>query len=97
MVAKELFAFADKEFEKVGLVYPWGTLGHSTGLQVHEGFEITRGQTRVFEPRMLFNIEPTHIEAGDARYHIEDTILITETGNELLSSFANTEEMFVIK
>lgn len=97
MVAKELFAFAEQEFKRAALVYPWGTLGHSTGLQVHEGFEITRNQTIAFQAGMLMNIEPTHIEPGDARYHIEDTILITETGIELLSSFANTEEMFVIR
>lgn len=97
MLAKELFCFAEQEFKSAGLVYPWGTLGHSTGLQVHEGFEITRNQTVAFQPGMLINIEPTHIEPRDARYHIEDTILITETGAELLSHFANTEKMFAIK
>lgn len=96
-VSKELFAFSEQEFKKAGMVYPWGTLGHSTGLRVHEGFEITRSQTMAFQPGMLINIEPTHIESGDARYHIENTVLITETGIEVLSDFANTEKMFVIK
>jgi Xaa-Pro aminopeptidase len=97
VVGKDLFAFSEAEFAKAGLVYPWGTLGHSTGLLVHEGFEITKNQTMAFQPGMLINIEPTHIESGDARYHIEDTVLVTENGIETLSSFSNTGAMFEIK
>jgi Xaa-Pro aminopeptidase len=97
VVARELFATADAAFSRVGLTYPWGTLGHSTGLRVHEGFEITRTSDRVIEAGMVLNIEPTHIEPGDARYHVEDTILVTETGVELLSNYADQREMYVIQ
>jgi Xaa-Pro aminopeptidase len=96
VVARDLFAFADQAFAKAGLRYPWGTLGHSTGLRVHEGFEITRTSERVIEAGMVLNIEPTHIEAGDARYHIEDTVLVTETGVEVLSNYYDPREMYVI-
>jgi Xaa-Pro aminopeptidase len=96
VVARDLFAIADRAFEKAGLRYPWGTLGHSTGLRVHEGFEITRSSDRVIEAGMVLNIEPTHIEAGDARYHIEDTVLVTETGVEVLSNYYDPREMYVI-
>jgi Xaa-Pro aminopeptidase len=95
-VGRDIFAMAEAEFEKRGLRYPWGTLGHSTGLLVHEGFEITRTSDRVIEAGMIINLEPTHIETGDARYHIEDTVLVTNDGVELLSNFSDTSEMFVI-
>ena len=97
IVAGELYDIGMKYFDEAGLVYPWGTLGHSTGLVVHEGFEIAAGGDVVLEPGMIINLEPSHIEQGDARYHIEDTILITEDGMELLSNFMTTDEMFVIR
>lgn len=96
-VARDLFALAERAFEKAGLKYPWGTLGHSTGLLVHEGFEITRTSERVIEAGMILNIEPTHIEPGDARYHIEDTVLVTDTGIEVLSNYYDPREMYVIR
>lgn len=95
--AHDLYEIGMKEFDKAGLVYPWGTLGHSTGLAVHEGFEIAQGSEQVIEEGMIINIEPSHIEQGDARYHIEDSVLITSDGMELLSNFMNTENMFVIR
>jgi len=97
VIAKDLFLMTEEAFQKAGLRYPWGTLGHSTGLLVHEGFEITRTTDRVIESGMVLNIEPTHIEPGDARYHIEDTILVTETGIEVLSNYYDPKEMYVIR
>ena len=96
VVAGELFDLAQQAFQKANLVYPWGTLGHSIGLMVHEGFEIVHGSEKILETGMLINIEPSHIEEGDARYHIEDTVLVTDDGIEVLSSFMPTESMFVI-
>jgi Xaa-Pro aminopeptidase len=97
VLAKEVFATGEAAFEHAGLRYPWATLGHSIGLLVHDGFEVTRTSERVLEPGMVLNIEPTHIEAGDARYHIEDTVLVTERGVEVLSSYYNGSEMYVIR
>ncbi|HUZ00472.1 MAG TPA: Xaa-Pro peptidase family protein [Thermomicrobiaceae bacterium] len=97
VVARDLFRLAEEAFERAGLRYPWGTLGHSTGLLVHEGFEITRTSERVIEAGMVLNIEPTHIEPGDARYHIEDTVLVTERGVEVLSNYSDPRQMYVIR
>lgn len=97
VVARDIFRMADESFEARGLAYPWGTLGHSTGLLVHEGFEITRTSDRVIEVGMILNVEPTHIERDDARYHIEDTILVIEDGIEILSNYADTRSMYVIR
>lgn len=97
VVARDIFLTAEGFFTRAGLHYPWGTIGHSTGLLVHEGFEITRSSDRVIEAGMVLNLEPTHIESGDARYHIEDTVLVGSDGVEVLSNYASTKQMFVIQ
>jgi len=97
VVAADVFRVNEAAFAKTHLTYPWGTIGHSTGLAVHEGFELAKGSDRVLEAGMILQIEPSHIEAGDARYHIEDSVLVTENGVELLSDFSDTREMFVIQ
>lgn len=96
VLAREIFRRVDAAFASHGLVYPWGTLGHSTGLLVHEGFEITRTTDRVIEAGMVLNVEPTYIDPGTARYHIEDTILVLDDGVEVLSNYSDTREMYVI-
>jgi Xaa-Pro aminopeptidase/Xaa-Pro dipeptidase len=95
--AGELYSFARKCMTDVGLDHPWGTFGHSTGLSVHEGFEIAEGSNQIIQPGMAINIEPSHIEAGDARYHLEDTFAIHEDHAELLSSFTDRSEMLCIQ
>jgi Xaa-Pro aminopeptidase len=95
--ASEIYELAQREHQSRGLVYPWGTQGHSTGLAVHEGFEFARGDETELEEGMVVNVEPTHIEAGDARYHIEDSVLITRAGCEVLSRYTPVHELFVIR
>lgn len=95
-VVGELFELGKRSMEEVGLPHPWGTFGHSTGLYTHEGFDISAGSEAVLEPGMLVNVEPSRVEPGDGRYTIEDTVLITETGYERLSSFTDTQNMLVI-
>lgn len=84
VAAGELHSIGMRAIEDAGLTYPWGTLGHSIGLSIHEGFEIVAGSEVPLQENMVVNVEPSHIEAADARYHIEDTVRITATGAERL-------------
>lgn len=97
LTAGELFELGENAMREVGLDHPWATFGHSTGLSVHEGFEISRGSQQPFEVGMVINIEPSHIEAGDARYQIEDTFAITADGAETLSTHAAPGELASIR
>jgi Xaa-Pro aminopeptidase len=85
VTAGEVFDRGQEEFAQAGLTYPWGTLGHSIGLAMHEGFELAAGSDVVLEPGMVVCIEPSHIEPGDARYDVEDMVAIREDGIEILS------------
>jgi Xaa-Pro aminopeptidase len=95
--AGEVFERGQAEFAKAGLTYPWGTLGHSIGLAMHEGFELAAGSNVVLEPGMVVCIEPSHIEPDDARYDVEDMVAICEDGIEVLSRGADTSAMHEIR
>jgi Xaa-Pro aminopeptidase len=97
VAAREIFELAGPAFAARGLTHPWGTLGHSIGVSVHEGFEFSSGEDTVLEPGMVVCIEPSHIEQGDARYHIEDTLVITQADPRPISSFAPIDELFPIR
>lgn len=66
-----------------------GSLGHSVGMEVHDVPNITR----TLEPGYVFTIEPqmTIDGAGELSVRLEDMILITETGYEVLSAFVPIE------
>jgi Xaa-Pro aminopeptidase len=76
--------WAQEAYAKAGLAYPWGTFGHSIGLDLHEGFEFSSGSEHTLEPNMVVCVELTHTESH-ARYHVEDMVLITQNGAAALS------------
>lgn len=51
----------------------------------------------VLEPGMLLAVEPGFRPRDDQRYHIEDLVLVTEVGAEILTDVASTAEMIAIQ
>lgn len=61
-------------------------LGHSFGLQIHESVRLARGQDRPLEPDMVVTVEPGVYLPGFGGVRIEDDVLVTKTGNRVLTS-----------
>ncbi len=62
--------------------------GHGLGLDTHEPIpQIAAGVTDLLEPGMVFTIEPGVYVSGLGGARVEDDILVTETGIDVLTSF----------
>jgi len=64
--------------------------GHGLGRDIHEDPYIMRGNHEVLEPGMVFTIEPGLYQLGDFGVRIEDDVLVTETGCDILTQFGKS-------
>ena len=89
MTCEELDAVARDYLKSVGFEKEFGhSLGHGVGIEIHESPAVARKQQTVLKPGMLVTIEPGVYLEGELGVRIEDLILITETGCEVLSHSA---------
>lgn len=62
-------------------------LGHQIGIEVHEGPWLHNKQDAVFQPGMIFTVEPKFWWPEHCFMRVEDVVLVTETGAECLTHF----------
>ncbi|MGD7007803.1 M24 family metallopeptidase [Metabacillus sp. 84] len=60
--------------------------GHGLGMEVHEGPALSKRSETILEPGMVVTVEPGIYIAGLGGVRIEDDTVVTETGNESLTS-----------
>lgn len=86
MTAGELFRVAVDTVEARGLApYRRHHCGHAIGTEVYEQPVISPGVGTVLEPGMVFCVETPYYEVGWGGMMVEDTLVVTDAGCDLLS------------
>jgi Xaa-Pro aminopeptidase len=68
--------------------------GHGVGLEVHEPPRVGAGQTEILQPGMVITIEPGAYIPGEYGVRIEDMVVVTEGGCEVLTP--TTKELIAV-
>ncbi|TWT31628.1 M24 family metallopeptidase [Blastopirellula retiformator] len=71
-------------------------LGHGIGLNVHEAPRFNSSQTRPLQVGMVVTVEPGIYIPGFGGVRIEDDVLVTKTGHEVLTSVPKDFDASVI-
>jgi Xaa-Pro aminopeptidase len=82
----EVDAAARKSLQKAGLGrYFTHSTGHGVGLEIHESPRVAAGQTELLQPGMVITIEPGVYFPGKWGVRIEDMVVVTAGGCEVLT------------
>lgn len=85
VAVSELYNTCKRLYEKHGAWFERPHIGHSLGIGLHEYPMINPYTHEELQPGMTMAIEPNYMVPGVEKYHLEDLVLITEQGPEVLS------------
>lgn len=87
ITAGQLFDLAVKRVEQCGLTpYRRHHCGHAIGLEIYEPPIVSPNATTVLEPGMVFCVETPFYEIGWGGMMVEDALVVTNDGCDVLSS-----------
>ncbi len=95
VTAGEVDAAARRTLQRAG----WGkyfthSTGHGVGLEIHEPPRLGTGEKTVLQPGMVVTVEPGVYVPGEGGVRIEDMVVVTERGCEVLTP--TTKELLVL-
>lgn len=96
MLASEVAQLGKRAYADLGLDYKWAILGHSIGLGIHESPQIYSWVHEPILPGMVMMIEVGYSDYPNDSFHVEDLIVITETGAEYRSDYSRHETLWEI-
>ena len=95
-IASDLFHAARKHMSDLGVDTRGAHVGHSTGISLHENPRLQAIDQTILEPGMVIASEPLIVDVDHCVYHLEDLVLVTDEGPELLSNRIDTEGLIRI-
>ena len=96
VTADSVDAAARKVLKKHGLAqYFSHSTGHGLGLEIHEAPRLASAQSQVLQPGMVITIEPGAYVPGKQGVRIEDVVVVTATGCEVLTP--TDKELIIIR
>lgn len=91
MSAGDLFEVAVESVERAGLrPYRRHHCGHAIGLEIYERPIVSRGTSTLLEPGMVFCVETPFYEIGWGGMMVEDALVVTDAGCDVLSTSDRT-------
>ena len=94
--AGDLYSICQAAYRNVGLPFQMAHIGHGLGLGLHEYPMLTPSTDETLQPGMVLCIEPAYLDPGIAGYHIEDLVLVTASGREVLTDYQGASAPQVI-
>lgn len=93
--ASDLFVDCVDNFAKHGINDPLPHIGHALGIGLHENPILCPTDHTVLESGMVLCFEPI-IMAEEAIYHVEDLVVITQKGSQILSRSRDWSELIAV-
>lgn len=94
--AGDLYSTCEAAYRKAGLPFRMAHIGHGLGLGLHEYPMLKPTTDELLQPGMVLCIEPAHYDPDVAGYHLEDLILVTDDGHEVLTDYESARAPQVI-
>lgn len=91
----DLYSIYNDFVSQKGLT-PIDFVGHGLGLGLHEEPYIGKYGGAVFTPGMVLCVEPIHVVPGVMGFQVEDEILVTDSGYELLTGSVDSTDIPII-
>jgi len=89
------FAFSNK-FKKLGLE-PIDFVGHGIGLTIHEEPYISKFSNTTLEEGMVLGVEPYYmLPEKQMGFQIEDEVIVTSQGYELITNYKDPSDLIVV-